>query len=57
MKEIEEEDPILTLRVYKLLAHLMARRQEVTVEQLATLHSIMTAQPLKNPTRRASQLA
>lgn len=51
LKVIEEGEPLLALRLYKLLAHLMARRQEVTVEQLATLHSIMSAAPLKTPRR------
>jgi hypothetical protein len=47
MQEIEEEDPKLMMRLYKLLAHTMVRRQEVTIEQLATLNSILTC-PAQN---------
>jgi hypothetical protein len=47
MHDIEEEDPKLMMRLYKLLAHTMARRQEVTIEQLATLNSILTS-PAQN---------
>jgi hypothetical protein len=39
--EVERKNPALVLHLYKLLAHLMARRQEATIGQLATLHSIM----------------
>ena len=40
---IEKENPRLVLDLYKLLSYLMARRQEGTIGQLATLHSIMTS--------------
>ena len=41
--EAELEDPIVALKLYKLLSRLMARQQEATVGQLATLHSIMSS--------------
>ena len=41
--EVEKTDPALVLHLYKMLAYMMARRQEATIGQLATLHSIMTA--------------
>jgi len=43
MSELEETNPRLILKLYKLLSHLTARRNEITVGQLATLHSIMSS--------------
>lgn len=43
IEEVEEEDPGLVLELYKLLSYLMAERQEATIGQLATLHSIMSS--------------
>jgi hypothetical protein len=55
MQEIEEANPVLALRLYKLLSHLMGRRQEIAVDQLATIHMIMTSPPLGQPVDRATQ--
>lgn len=41
--ELEKSNPALVLSLYKLLGYMMARRQEATIGQLATLHSIMTS--------------
>jgi CRP-like cAMP-binding protein len=46
---IETENPALILNLYKLLSYLMARRQEATIGQLATLHSIMSSPALRGP--------
>jgi CRP-like cAMP-binding protein len=43
IEEVEKENPTLALSLYKLLSYLMARRQEATIGQLATLHSIMSS--------------
>lgn len=43
LQEIEDSNPSLVLSLYKLLSYLMARRQEATIGQLATLHAIMTS--------------
>jgi CRP-like cAMP-binding protein len=43
IQEIESEDPKLVLELYKLLSYFMAQRQEATIGQLATLHSIMSS--------------
>ena len=43
IEEAELEDPALVLKLYKLLSYLMAQRQEATIGQLATLHSIMSS--------------
>jgi CRP-like cAMP-binding protein len=43
IQEVEKSNPALVLSLYKLLAYMMARRQEATIGQLATLHSIMSS--------------
>ena len=55
MEELEKKDPIITLRLYKLLSCVMAKRQELTTQQLGLLHVIMSS-PAQNQTvsRRAS---
>jgi CRP-like cAMP-binding protein len=47
--EMEKENPALVLSLYKLLAFMMAKRQETTIGQLATLHSIMTSPGNQKP--------
>jgi CRP-like cAMP-binding protein len=46
MREIEMTDASLVLNLYKLLAHLSARREEMAIEQLSTLHTIMSSDPI-----------
>ena len=41
--ELEIERPVLVLHLYKLLSHLNARRQEMTIGQLATMRSIFSS--------------
>ena len=55
LKEIEETDPLLVLALYKLLAALIAKRQSITINQLATLHSIMGSAAQKHPHGRSNQ--
>lgn len=52
LQEIEKANPSLVLSLYKLLSFLMARRQEATIGQLATLHSIMTSPAKSHSLRR-----
>jgi len=52
IQEIERENPQLMLHLFKMTSFLMARRQESTVEQLATFHSIMTSPSKPAPLRR-----
>lgn len=52
IEEIQEKDPVLVLRLYKLLSHLSAKRQELTIGQLMTLHSIMTSPAAGKPIGR-----
>jgi len=58
IEELENENPVLILRLHKMLSLLMARRQEITIEQLATLHSIMSSPAHSKPliNRRAKLL-
>ena len=52
LKEVEETDPLLVLSLYKLLSTLMAKRQSLTINQLATLHSIMSSSAQMPPLGR-----
>jgi CRP-like cAMP-binding protein len=52
--QVEKENPALILHLYKLLSYLMARRQEGTIGQLATLHSIMSSPAQLRPLGRKS---
>jgi len=52
MTEIEENNPALMLNLYKLLAHLIAYREQKAVDQLTTMHSIMDADPIAKPANR-----
>eukprot|EP00980_Cylindrotheca_fusiformis_P023039 scaffold10069_cov69-Cylindrotheca_fusiformis.AAC.8 len=49
LREIEETDPILVLQLYKMLSHLMARREGITTEHLSTLHTIMSSHAHSKP--------
>jgi len=53
ISELEIEHPVLILHLYKLLSHLAARRQEMTIGQLATLRSIMSATSPTKPISRS----
>lgn len=53
IEELEIEKPALILNLYKMLAHLMSRRQEMTIGQLSTFRSIMSSAPTKPPSRRS----
>jgi CRP-like cAMP-binding protein len=54
IEEIEANDPKLVLKLHKVLSYLMAKRQEITIGQLATLHSIMSSPAQKKPVGRGS---
>lgn len=41
MAEIENSEPLLMLYLYKLLAHLVAYREQQAIEQLSTMYSIV----------------
>lgn len=57
LEMMEIEHPSLILKLYKMLSHLMARRQEITIEQLATFHSIMSSPAHSKPVSRAAMMA
>ena len=52
IQELETTNPKLVLRLFKMMAHIMSRRQELTIEQLSTLHSIMTSPASTKPVSR-----
>ncbi|CAB9505434.1 solute carrier family 26 [Seminavis robusta] len=57
LEMLERENPRLILALYKMLSHLMVRRQEITIEQLATFHSIMSAPAHSKPLSRTAMMA
>lgn len=57
IEELEVDKPVLILHLYKLLSHLAARRQEMTIGQLATLRSIMSATAPTKPISRSKMKA
>jgi len=52
IEELEISKPTLIMHLYKLLAHLGARRQELTIGQLSTLRSIMSSSAPSKPISR-----
>lgn len=52
IEELEMSKPVLIMHLYKLLAHLGARRQELTIGQLSTLRSIMSSSAPSKPLSR-----
>lgn len=54
IEELEIEQPVLILNLYKMLAHIMARRQEMTIGQLSTFKSIMSSNVQSKPPSRRS---
>lgn len=54
IEEIEVNDTAIVLKLYKLLSFLMAKRQETTISQLGTLHSIMSSPARKKPMSRSN---
>ena len=54
LEEIEKEQPVLALNLYKMLSHLLAHREQITIEQLTTLHNIMSSPAHSKPLSRAT---
>jgi CRP-like cAMP-binding protein len=57
IEELEIEKPLLILNLYKMLAHIMARRQEMTIGQLSTFRTIMSSNFQARPPSRRSIIA
>ena len=51
--ELEKEDPTLVIELYKMLSHLMARKEEITIQHLSTLHNIMSSPAHSKPVSKA----
>ena len=49
IQELESDKPVLIMHLYKLISRLTARRQEMTIGQLATLRPIMSATAQTKP--------
>jgi hypothetical protein len=54
LQRVEEENPTLVLRLYKMLAHIMARKEKDTVAHLSTLHNILSSPAHSKPIPRSS---
>jgi hypothetical protein len=54
LEELKEKQPILSLRLYEMLSHLMARNEEITVRQLTMLYSIMSSPAHSEPISRSA---
>lgn len=54
LQVIEKEDPALALKLLKLLAYLLGRQQDITIEQMSSHYSVLTSQPLKKPIKRVT---
>ena len=57
IEELERKDPALILTLFKLMSYLTARRQDITIEQLATLQSIISSRGQTKPTSRLTMVA
>lgn len=57
LKEIENQNPRLALEIYKMLSHLSAERQAATIDQLASLQSIMVSLAPSKPVDRITMAA
>jgi hypothetical protein len=57
VEEIETKNALIVLKLYKLLSYLMAKRQEITISHLGTLHAIMSAPARKKPVCRVAQIS
>ena len=53
LKSLEDQHPILALRLHKMLLHLMARKEEIAVDHLSTLHTILNT-PAHKPVSRSA---
>ncbi len=55
--ELEKTNPYLILKLHKMMGHLSAQRQEATINQLATLHQIMSSLAPTKPVDRMTMAA
>ena len=52
IERLEVDSPVVVLHLYKLLTHLTSRQNEMTINQLATLRSIMSSTAPTQPISR-----
>jgi CRP-like cAMP-binding protein len=56
IRKIEEDDPAIILRLYKLLSHMMARNEANTVAQLTVMRNILSSPAHSKAIPRASAM-
>ncbi|KAG7339582.1 hypothetical protein IV203_025078 [Nitzschia inconspicua] len=56
IRTIEQKDPVMILRLYKLLAHMMVRNETNTVAQLTVMRNILSAPAHSKPIPRAAAM-
>ena len=57
IQKIEKKKPSLILQLFKMLSHLNARRQDLTIEQLSILHTINSSRAPTKPLSRSHMAA
>lgn len=57
LTQMEEENPAIVLRLYKVLAHVMARKEDSTIDQLSTMHNILSSPAHSKPMSRSAMRA
>ena len=57
IQKIEKKNPSLILQLFKMLSHLNARRQDLTIEQLSILHAINSSRAPTKPLSRSHMAA
>jgi len=57
LQQIEKENPIIILKLYKILTHVMARKEEDIVAHLSTLHGILSSTAVHSNTITRSSVA
>jgi len=57
IQALEQDNPRVILQLFKMLSHLTARRQELTIQQLATLHNINSSHGPTKPLSRVNLAA
>ena len=53
LEELEKSDPTLVIELYKMLSNLMARKEEITIQHLSTLHNIMSSPAHSKPVSKS----
>ena len=52
LEDLETSNPMLVIELYKMLSNLMARKEEITIQHLSTLHNIMSSPAHSKPVNK-----